>query len=350
MTGFSIDERLRWAGKRETEREEDKAYCLLGIFNVFPPPIYGEGENALTRLRDKINKSSSKLHLDKVPYAQGATFNAYDEDHTICYPATRVDLLRQIQDWAQQPHSKSIFWRNGMAGTGKSTISWTIAEWSTGQACRGVVDLGASFFKRGEGDRGSASRFFPTITRQLVSRISGLESLVADVIASDSFIFEKALGEQFDKLMYQPLQKVKAATNGSLTLIVVVDAFDECEKESEIRAIFDLWSRLPDITAVRLRLFLRSRSYLPIQLGFKNISVAAHRDIVLQDEVPLTTIQHDIFVFLKVESENIRTRYNLDPLLGKFLGRDWPGDKILHTLVDMAVPLYYRRCNHLSFR
>ena len=84
--------------------------------------------------------------------------DAYDGDHVICHPATRVDLRRQIQDWALQPQSKSIFWLSGMAGTSKSTISWTIAKWLTDQSRLGVVEFKASFFfKRGEGGRGSAS-------------------------------------------------------------------------------------------------------------------------------------------------------------------------------------------------
>ena len=51
---FSIDERMRWAANRHARREEDKAYSLLGIFNVFMPLIYGEGENAIIRLRREI--------------------------------------------------------------------------------------------------------------------------------------------------------------------------------------------------------------------------------------------------------------------------------------------------------
>jgi len=34
MSNFSVTERLLWAEKRETTREEDKAYSLLGIFNI----------------------------------------------------------------------------------------------------------------------------------------------------------------------------------------------------------------------------------------------------------------------------------------------------------------------------
>jgi hypothetical protein len=59
---FSIGERMSWAERRITTREEDMAYSLLGIFNVFIPPIYGERqEHALTRLWEAINKR----HEDK---------------------------------------------------------------------------------------------------------------------------------------------------------------------------------------------------------------------------------------------------------------------------------------------
>jgi hypothetical protein len=56
LSQFSVDERMRWAAKRETKKREDQAYCLLGIFDVFMPLIYGEGDNALVRLRKKIDK------------------------------------------------------------------------------------------------------------------------------------------------------------------------------------------------------------------------------------------------------------------------------------------------------
>jgi hypothetical protein len=57
LSHFSVPERMRWAANRKTTRLEDKAYCLLGIFDVFMSPIYGEGENALVRLKDEIGRS-----------------------------------------------------------------------------------------------------------------------------------------------------------------------------------------------------------------------------------------------------------------------------------------------------
>ena len=57
---FSVAERMSWAEKRETKREEDMAYSLLGIFDVHMPLIYGEGmKNAFRRLREEIDKCSS---------------------------------------------------------------------------------------------------------------------------------------------------------------------------------------------------------------------------------------------------------------------------------------------------
>jgi heterokaryon incompatibility protein (HET) len=54
---FSIQERFKWVEKRVTTKEEDLMYCLLGIFNVYLPLIYGEGrKHAMDRLRRKITE------------------------------------------------------------------------------------------------------------------------------------------------------------------------------------------------------------------------------------------------------------------------------------------------------
>jgi Heterokaryon incompatibility protein (HET) len=63
LSHFPVDERLRWAAKRDTKRKEDKAYCLLGIFDIFMPLIYGEGDNAFIRLKKKINKPCSEKNF-----------------------------------------------------------------------------------------------------------------------------------------------------------------------------------------------------------------------------------------------------------------------------------------------
>lgn len=53
-----IAEKMSWASRRYTTRIEDEAYCLMGIFDVNMPLIYGEGEKAFKRLQLEIIKSS----------------------------------------------------------------------------------------------------------------------------------------------------------------------------------------------------------------------------------------------------------------------------------------------------
>jgi hypothetical protein len=64
LADFSITERMSWVERRETTRGEDKAYSMLGIFDVHMPLIYGErGDKALKRLREEIDKASKGKSL-----------------------------------------------------------------------------------------------------------------------------------------------------------------------------------------------------------------------------------------------------------------------------------------------
>jgi hypothetical protein len=53
---LSIEERMSWSAQRKTTRQEDSVYCLLGIFEIHMPVMYGEGEFAQIRLRNEIDK------------------------------------------------------------------------------------------------------------------------------------------------------------------------------------------------------------------------------------------------------------------------------------------------------
>jgi hypothetical protein len=66
LPDFSVAERMSWAAGRVTYRKEDKAYSLFGIFGVFLPIIYGEGqEHAFQRLQEAVNKKVNeyKFHI-----------------------------------------------------------------------------------------------------------------------------------------------------------------------------------------------------------------------------------------------------------------------------------------------
>ena len=55
---LSIAHRMSWAASRNTTRIEDTAYCLMGIFDINMPMLYGEGEKAFIRLQEEILKSA----------------------------------------------------------------------------------------------------------------------------------------------------------------------------------------------------------------------------------------------------------------------------------------------------
>ncbi|KAH9908937.1 HET-domain-containing protein [Xylariomycetidae sp. FL2044] len=58
-----VARRMSWASHRETTRVEDQAYCLLGIFDINMPMLYGEREKAFMRLQEEIARQSTDLSL-----------------------------------------------------------------------------------------------------------------------------------------------------------------------------------------------------------------------------------------------------------------------------------------------
>ncbi|RYP71480.1 hypothetical protein DL770_008121 [Monosporascus sp. CRB-9-2] len=67
--------------------------------------------------------------IRSLPVAPEAAFDSHTEEHNArCHPDTRAELLRQIRGWADDPQPECIFWLNGRAGTGKSTISRTLTS------------------------------------------------------------------------------------------------------------------------------------------------------------------------------------------------------------------------------
>ncbi|KAI1324210.1 heterokaryon incompatibility protein-domain-containing protein [Xylariaceae sp. FL0255] len=64
----SIAQRMSWVARRNTSREEDMAYCLLGIFDVNMPLLYGEGMKAFRRLQEIL---AHEYYKDHTLYAWG---------------------------------------------------------------------------------------------------------------------------------------------------------------------------------------------------------------------------------------------------------------------------------------
>ena len=231
-----------------------------------------------------------------------------------------MDIIR----WSGNPYDACIFWLSGMAGTGKSTISRTVARrWYDENR------LGASFFfSRGQGDLANASKFFATLACQLARTQPSLATPMREAIINNPDITKQGLQDQWEHLIRRPLSQVKDLPS---ELILVMDALDECDGEKDIRLILHLLSQANYLGSLRLKIFVTSRPETPIQLGFRDISNDAHRDFALH-AVLNTVVNHDISVLFRHEFEGIRKRHELPD--------EWPDSSSLDRLVRKAGGLF----------
>lgn len=109
---ISVSRRLYWASHRKTTREEDEAYCLLGLFGVHLPPIYGEGrEKAFLRLQESILKSTD----DQSIFAWGVVHTEksasdYRDGHLLAMLAQTLWDFRE--SFEISPNATVKKWRN----------------------------------------------------------------------------------------------------------------------------------------------------------------------------------------------------------------------------------------------
>jgi len=267
--------------------------------------------------------------LNSLPTAKDAPFNAYQRQHEpTCHPDTRVDLLQQIYEWADGENSPTIFWLNGLAGTGKSTIARTlIAKYSDSG------DIAASFFfSRGGGDGGHlrhARRFVTSIAVQMANNVQPLKQAICDAITEYSDIANWALRKQWRHLVLEPLSKLEDSSC-QFRYILVIDALDECE-ENDVRIILQLLAEARSLGTVQLRVFLTSRPEVPIRNGFNRMPDTEYQDFELH-MIPPSIVDHDISIFLWHELDRIAGEHHL--------GADWPGEQVVEQLVRSSNGLF----------
>jgi hypothetical protein len=264
--------------------------------------------------------------LSRLPYAEDAAFNSYSKQHEpTCVQDTRVDLLEEIYSWADQQDEQCLFWLNGLAGTGKSTIARTVARtyYKRGR-------LGASFFfSRGGGDVSHAGKFVTSIAVQLAHYVPSSRQHICDAITDCSNIASQSLRDQWHHLVLRPLSKLG---NRSLyPYVLIVDALDECENDKNIQAIVQLLVEARSLETLRLRVFLTSRPEIPIRSGFHQVPDTEHQVFVLHNISP-STVDHDISLYLQYDLSLIGQERCLDA--------GWPGREIITRLVLNASGLF----------
>lgn len=130
LASFSVARRLSWAAGRKTTRVEDIAYCLLGMFDINMPMLYGEGEKAFYRLQEEIINSIYDLSI-----LAWSPPDSMEGDFCGCF-AMHPDNFSSCLDW---PNSAtwSLVEEGQMTVTSKGVVVQVrgedIAQWPNGR-------------------------------------------------------------------------------------------------------------------------------------------------------------------------------------------------------------------------
>ena len=233
---------------------------------------------------------------------------------------TRRDLLLQLEKWSRDEEDKHVFWLNGLAGTGKSTIAQTFAEMSFADG-----KLGAGFFcSRDSDDRSNLRSIFPTLAFQLAHRYPEFRRELLPVLRASPDAGRETLSSQVEKLIVGPFQVTKIKT------LIVVDALDECKDEEPASALLSILSRHVDKIPF-VKFFITGRPEPRIHSGFRLESLRPHTEVFELHEVQPSSVDHDIKLFLKAQLTKIaKTRNDCS------FGEDWPGSYTLNILSKKA--------------
>ena len=176
-------------------------------------------------------------HTDEAGHCSG--------DRQGCLRGTRTDVLLQLEYWLKDEQDHRVFWLNGLAGTGKSTIAQTFAEISFADG-----DLGAAFFcSRDFEDRSNLQVVFPTLAFQLTYRYSPFREQLLRVLKANPSVGRESLCSQMEKVIVGPLKATRIRT------LIIIDALDECKDKDPASAILSVLSRFIEKIPVRIRSF-----------------------------------------------------------------------------------------------
>jgi hypothetical protein len=132
---------------------------------------------------------------------------------------------------------------------------------------------------------------------QLAHKSSAFKVLLQKVISEDQGIVQRVLRDQWRELIIGPLSRLEVGSLPS-PLIIVVDALDECDRESDIKHVLQLLADTRGLDPVHLRVLVTSRPEIPIRDSFSRFPDNKHHDLVLHN-ITEFIVDRDISVFLK---------------------------------------------------
>ena len=266
-----------------------------------------------------IAPAAEAVVLNALRYAQQAEYR--HGDRSGCLKGTRSTALDKIELWTRNFHEPPVYWLNGLAGTGKTTIAQTVTE-------RLFADgrLGASFFcSRDFGDRRDLKFIFPTLAVQLARKYAEFRSILLPLIQADPDIVHESLYGQMKKLIVQPLMGSKIST------VIVIDALDECKDDKPASAILSVLGQF--VTEIpKVKFFVTGRPEPRIQKSFRLPLLAKATDVLVLHEVGSGQVNRDIQLFF---------RHNFSELKEHQGGLDgWPTEEDLSLLCERAAGFF----------
>ncbi|KZP06581.1 hypothetical protein FIBSPDRAFT_1053477 [Athelia psychrophila] len=193
-----------------------------------------------------------------------------------CLEGTRTALLQSlIADLATATPETNVLWLYGVAGSGKSTISTTMAERLHDRGRRGLF----LFFDQNSASQSSPDGVIRTIAYQLVLSNEDLRDAICDTIEKDAEIATRPLDAQFQTLVLAPLNS--CSSKMTTPMVIILDAFDECGNAKSRRAlVYLLTTNLPLLPRhfrflITGRPELDSKNAFGSHPGIKSVSLSA---------------------------------------------------------------------------
>ena len=241
-----------------------------------------------------------------------------------CLRGTRGDVLLQLERWLKDEQDHHVFWLNGLAGTGKSTIAQTFAENSFADG-----KLGASFFcSRDFEDRSKLQVIFPTIAFQLAYRYPLFREELLQVLKATPGVGRESLCSQMERIIVGPLKATRIRT------LIIIDALDECEDEEPASALLSVLSRYVD-KIPRVKFFITGRPEPRIRSGFRLESLRPITEVFRLHDVERSSVDGDIKLFFRTRLGDIaKTRSDCD------LTEHWPSPSSVDILCKKAAGLF----------
>ncbi|KIM76258.1 hypothetical protein PILCRDRAFT_12869 [Piloderma croceum F 1598] len=257
-----------------------------------------------------------------------------------CLDGTRTNVLDQIFAWISadtrvDPDAvdSRIFWINGSAGTGKTTIAYTVAR-----TCQERGILGASFFcSHDKVDCSNPKLIFTTIAYQLGQFFPPFKDKVTAVLKSNPEIAYSDLSFQLKELIVEPLRTIG---DSFPFCVVVIDALDECKDDTTISVILaSLSIHVTELSSLKFLITSRPEQQITSGFDLEGLDPATRR-LVLH-EIELGVVRRDIEHYLTTNLGIIRKSYNL--------ADSWPSTADIQALSSKSSGLFIFAATSIKF-